>query len=257
MYSKPKKSLGQHFLCDKNIAAKIVGSIQSETPSSIIEIGPGRGVLTDFLVQKFPEILRLIEIDEQLYSDLTEKYPQLEGRIINQDILKTGPGMFPENSVIIGNFPYNISSQIFFKVLAEKENITEVVCMIQKEVAERINSKHNNKTYGILSVLLQAHFDIKYLFTVNPQVFNPPPKVKSGVIRLTRRENYRLDCDEQLFHRLVKTAFNYRRKTLKNSLSTVFNDIHYDDPVFQKRPEQLTVENFISLTNLISNFIKS
>jgi 16S rRNA (adenine1518-N6/adenine1519-N6)-dimethyltransferase len=257
MYSKPKKSLGQHFLSDKNIAAKIVGSIQTEMPSSITEIGPGRGVLTDFLVQKFPEILRLIEIDEQLSNDLIEKYPQLEGRIINQDILKTGPGMFPENSVIIGNFPYNISSQIFFKVLAEKENITEVVCMIQKEVAERINSKHNNKTYGILSVLLQAHFDIKYLFTVNPQVFTPQPKVKSGVIRLIRKNKYKPDCDEQLFLKVVKTSFNYRRKTLKNSLSTVFDDIPYDDPVFQKRPEQLSVENFISLTNLISNFIKS
>ncbi|MFH2144333.1 MAG: 16S rRNA (adenine(1518)-N(6)/adenine(1519)-N(6))-dimethyltransferase RsmA [Bacteroidota bacterium] len=257
MYSKPKKSLGQHFLTDKNIAAKIVNSIQTESPSSIIEIGPGRGVLTDFLINRFPETLQLIEIDTELSKSLLEKYPSLNKKILNADFLTIDQGYFSNNSVIIGNFPYNISSQIFFKILSNKEYVQEVVCMLQKEVAERISSSHNNKTYGILSVLLQAHFDIKYLFSVNPQVFSPPPNVKSAVIRLERKKNIILDYDEQLFIKIVKASFNHRRKILKNSLLTIFPLMSYKNPVFQKRPEQLAVKDFIFLTNLISDLNKS
>lgn len=258
-YVTPKKHLGQHFLKDQNIARKIVDSLSADT-STIIEIGPGTGVLTKFLFEKKDRKVVLIEIDRESHEFLISHYPDHKENIILADFLKTDILTLMNISAInveshlsiIGNFPYNISSQIFFKVLDLKDFVSEVVCMIQKEVAERISAKNGSKTYGILSVLLQAYYNIEYLFTVNENVFNPPPKVKSAVIRLKRNQNIHLECDEELFLKVVKTSFNQRRKTLSNSLKPLMNGLKIENPILQKRPEQLSVEEFVALTNLVS-----
>ena len=249
---RPKKSLGQHFLKDQNIAAKIVDSLVSAS-FPVLEIGPGTGVLTDFLLKRKGIELKLIEIDRDSVAYLRVHYPTLGDRVIQGDFLKLDLlPVYPGDFSIIGNFPYNISSQIFFKVLDYRHQVKEVVCMLQKEVAERIASSHGSKTYGILSVLLQAYYDIKLLFKVPPGVFFPPPKVISAVIRLTRNKKEYLDCDEALFQKVVKQAFQMRRKTLRNALKSLNLAAFITAlPVLDKRAEQLAVEDFIALTRLI------
>jgi len=253
-FVRPKKNLGQHFLTVKNIARKIVDSLGSDVPA-VLEIGPGMGVLTKYLLDR-PEInLHVIEIDRDSVAWLHENFPQLKN-IWSEDFLKSDIGQkFEGNFNVIGNFPYNISSQIFFKVLELRNRIPEVVGMIQKEVAERIASKHGNKTYGILSVILQAYFDIEYLFTVSEHVFLPPPKVKSAVIRLKRNNVIDLPCNEVLFVEVVKAAFNLRRKMLRNSLKAICENL--PEKYADKRPEQLSVNDFIELTKVIENLKKT
>lgn len=247
---RAKKFLGQHFLKDLSVAQKIAETIE-EGP--VLEIGPGMGVLTQFLL-KNPRIqLTAIEIDRESVSYLKEWYPELH--LIEGDFLKLDLDViYPSgNFNVIGNYPYNISSQIFFKVLEYKDRIPVCSGMIQKEVAERIASKPGNKAYGILSVLLQAYYDIEYLFTVDEHVFNPPPKVKSAVIRMTRNKRKHLDCDETLFKQVVKTAFNQRRKQMRNSLQPLIGKGNplLEEKIFTKRPEQLSVEEFVELTRMI------
>lgn len=251
-YVRPKKSLGQHFLKDQNIAKKIVDAIEGLDQKTVLEIGPGTGVLTALLINKTEIDFYAIEIDSEAYEFLQATYPSLGEKLIFQNFLKLDlTEIFKDPITIIGNFPYNISSQIFFKALKHRDLVLDIVCMIQKEVAERISAPHGNKTYGILSVLLQAFYDIEYLFTVGPGVFDPPPKVNSGVIRLTRNERKELGCDEEMFFKIVKLGFNQRRKTLRNSLKSILVNLPTDDEIFGKRPEQLRVEDFIYLTNLI------
>ncbi|MEO9968028.1 MAG: 16S rRNA (adenine(1518)-N(6)/adenine(1519)-N(6))-dimethyltransferase RsmA [Reichenbachiella sp.] len=253
---RPKKKLGQHFLKDQNIASNIVkGLFDVTNPDHVIEVGPGTGVLSDLMVDNADiKKLVLMDLDQESIAYLNHRYIGKEVEILHADFLKTDfKAMFGETPVsIIGNFPYNISSQIFFKVLEHRDQVDHVVGMIQKEVAERIASKEGNKTYGILSVLLQAYYDIEYLFTVPPHVFDPPPKVNSGVIRLKRNKVTHLDCDETLFKRVVKEGFQKRRKTLRNALKGLnlpesMNDLE----VLNKRAEQLSVQDFIELTKLI------
>ncbi len=245
---RAKKRLGQHFLTDLNIARNIVNSL-SEEQHLVLEIGPGMGILTQFLLQRSGVDLFVVEIDSESVNYLHKHYPALANKIIEKDFLKLDLStVFKDKFSIIGNFPYNISSQILFKVLEYKNYIPEVVGMFQKEVAVRIASQPGNKDYGILSVLLQAFYDIEYLFSVDAHVFNPPPNVKSAVIRLTRNNITDLGCNEQIFKQLVKTAFNQRRKTLRNSLKTLsFIDGFTCEPIFNKRPEQLPVSDFIFL----------
>ena len=247
---RAKKHLGQHFLTDLQIALNIVESLPSDT-TSVLEIGPGTGVLTQFLINKSQFRFSAVEIDSEAGAYLKEKFPSLH--LIEGDFLKMNlKKEFGEQPFsIIGNFPYNISSQIFFKILDNRDQIPCVVGMVQKEVAERIAARHGNKTYGITSVLLQAFYTIEYLFTVSEHVFDPPPKVKSAVTRLTRNSVKKLDCNETLFVRTVKTAFNQRRKTLRNSLKPLLNGQSVTEPIFDLRPEQLSVNDFISLTNLL------
>jgi len=239
----PKKALGQHFLNDATVAEKIVNSI-SDNNYNILEIGSGMGILTQFLLQKKKINLKVVEIDPESVSYLQNKYPSL--KIISGDFLKLNLFDYYEDKLtIIGNFPYNISSQILFKVLENKDRVTELVGMFQKEVAERVSSKPGKKMYGILSVLLQAWYNIEYLFTVDEQLFTPQPQVKSGVIRMVRNPNKKLQCDEILFKNVVKTAFNQRRKTLRNSLKKFsFSEEYKNNPIFSMRPEQLSVEEF-------------
>jgi len=251
---KPKKHLGQHFLVDQNIATKIVEQLTlHQGVEDVLEIGPGMGVLTQYLLQHKAYRTTVVDIDRESIAYLQEHFPQLGDRIISADFLKTDLStLFPGKFAIIGNFPYNISSQIFFKVLEHREVVPEVVCMIQKEVAERLASLPGSKAYGILSVLLQAFYKIDYKFTVSEHVFHPPPKVKSAVISLIRNEVERLDCDEALFKQVVKLSFGTRRKTLRNSLRS-FNlpPEVTAQPVFDKRAEQLSVPDFVALTKLI------
>ena len=247
---RAKKSLGQHFLRDLGVAQRIAETIDS---GRVLEIGPGMGVLTQYLL-KNPKIdLTAVELDHESVEYLNEWYPEL--KVIEADFLKMNlDELYPEGEFsIIGNYPYNISSQIFFKVLEYKDRIPVCSGMLQKEVAERLASKPGKKAYGILSVLLQAWYDIEYLFTVDAQLFNPPPKVQSAVIRLTRNRRRQLDCDEKLFKTVVKTAFNQRRKQLRNSLQVLAgkgNPILQEE-LFTKRPEQLGVEEFQKLTKLL------
>lgn len=248
---RPKKHLGQHFLTDQNIARKIVSHL-SDKADSVIEIGAGMGVLTQYLLPTFGEKFFVVEIDEESVDYLKIHYPSLNERILLADFLKTDLKKFGESISIIGNFPYNISSQIFFHVLTHKQLVNEIVCMIQKEVAERIAAPPGSKTYGILSVLLQAWYEIEYLFTVGENVFNPPPKVKSAVIRFKRNQNKNLGCDEMLFTQIVKRGFNQRRKTLRNGLRDLLHPDVIGDEIFNKRAEQLGVSDFIKLTNMIS-----
>ena len=252
---RAKKHLGQHFLTDKKIAAKIVdGLVHTDQYRQVLEVGPGMGILSDILLAREDLETFMIDIDVESYHFLNDKYPQMGERLINGDFLKMDlKKVFPGKYAIIGNFPYNISSQILFKVLEHRENVVEMVGMFQKEVAERCASKSGTKDYGILSVLIQAYYNIDYLFSVKPGTFNPPPKVNSGVIRLSRNERVTLDCDEKLFWTVVKAGFNQRRKTLRNALSGVLPKVKMDDNIyFEKRAEQLSVEDFITLTQLVT-----
>lgn len=251
---RAKKNLGQHFLNDKNIAATIVDSLQAGNVSKVLEIGPGMGVLTRFLLQKTAFETFVVEIDRESVDYLNVHFPELQDRIISADFLRMKlDQLFDAPFAIIGNFPYNISSQIFFKVLEYRNQVPEIVGMLQKEVAERLAAPPGSKTYGILSVFLQAYYNIEYLFTVHEHVFTPPPKVKSGVIRLTRNETKQLDCNEKLFHSVVKMAFNQRRKTMRNSLKSMITTEELKaNPIFDKRPEQLGVAEFVMVTRLIT-----
>lgn len=251
---RPKKFLGQHFLKDQNIASKIVEAlILPQELSQVIEIGPGTGVLTQFLTEKKNIELTLIEIDRESVAYLKEKFPALIPRLVEGDFLELDlRKLIAGDFHIIGNFPYNISSQIFFKALEHRSQVKQIVCMLQKEVADRIAEKEGSKTYGILSVLLQAYYDIQYLFKVPPGVFHPPPKVMSAVIRLTRNNRITLGCDEVLFQKVVKQGFQNRRKTLRNALKPLNLPASVSLlPIMEKRAEQLSVEQFISLTQLI------
>jgi len=250
---KAKKHLGQHFLKDESIAERIADTLNLEGYNDVLEIGPGMGVLTKYLLAK-PVNIYVIEIDTESVTYLDENYPKLKDKIISRDFLKYNINEIFDGRqfAIIGNFPYNISTQIVFRALEYRNQIPEFAGMFQKEVAERICEKKGTKTYGILSVLVQAFFDAEYLFTVSEDVFIPPPKVKSGVLRLRRKENFTLPCNEKLFFTVVKTAFQQRRKTLRNSLKTLnLSDNLREDTIFDLRPEQLTVEQFIGLTQKI------
>ena len=251
----PKKHLGQHFLRDENIARKIVGALSKKNYSTIVEVGAGTGVLTKYLLLEKELETFVVEIDRESVAFLKKNYPALQGRLLEKDFLNIDFNSPPFGGswrgAVIGNFPYNISSQILFKVLEYRNQIPEVVGMFQKEVAERIASPPGNKTYGILSVLAQAFYKIEYLFTVHENVFNPPPKVKSAVIRLMRNSTRELNCDEKLFFDVVKTAFNQRRKTLRNALSK-FGIKNLQTELLSKRAEQLSVNDFEKLTTLIS-----
>ena len=298
MEVRAKKALGQHFLTDQSIARRIVDALsrapqpsdsqsladfactendagkvgnvlgQSELGATglcrdVLEIGPGMGVLTQYLLQREDIDLKAVEVDGESVDYLLTHFPGIQGRLLQADFLRLPmEKVFPGPYRVIGNFPYNISSQIFFKILDDKDRVPEVVCMIQKEVAERIAEKPGSKTYGILSVLLQAWYDIEYCFTVGPGAFAPPPKVHSAVIRLTRNSRTTLGCDEKLFKQVVKTAFNQRRKTLRNALKQLLNGIQQTDPVennqvsindlLDLRAERLSVEDFIALTRYIA-----
>ena len=271
MQVRAKKSLGQHFLTDLSAARKIADSLQPdgatpEHPADVLEIGPGMGVLSQYLFEREDIALKMVEIDSESVDYLLMNFPKANGSLIQADFLKLDlASFFGGDFCVIGNFPYNISSQIFFRILDHKDRIPQVVCMIQKEVAERIAEKPGTKVYGILSVLLQAWYDIEYLFTVGEGAFNPPPKVKSAVIRLRRNARKDLGCDESLFKTIVKTSFNQRRKTLRNSLKPLVAAMaeknglspeqtarFVSDPVFDLRPERLGVEDFIALTGKFS-----
>lgn len=256
MEVRAKKALGQHFLTDQKIAQAIVAALGG--PAEVLEIGPGMGVLTQYLLQR-PELeLKMVEVDSESVEYLLTHFPGMQGRLIEADYLKLDVSRFFKGEYkIIGNFPYNISSQIFFKILDDKDRIPEVVCMIQKEVADRIAEPPGSKTYGILSVLLQAWYDIESILSVGPGAFAPPPKVKSAVIRLRRNGRTELGCDERLFRQVVKMAFNQRRKTLRNALKPLINEKGLSpdvlaNPVFDLRAERLGVEDFVSLTLLFS-----
>ena len=254
MEVRAKKALGQHFLTDQGIAMTIVDSLEAGGVRNVLEIGPGMGVLTQYLLKRDDIDLKLVELDGESVEYLLTHFPGMQGRLYEMDYLKLDVHLlFPGEYRVIGNFPYNISSQIFFKILEHRDRIPEVVCMIQKEVAERIAEKPGTKTYGILSVFLQAWYDIEYLFTVGSGAFNPPPKVQSAVIRLTRNSRTALGCDEKLFRTVVKTAFGQRRKTLRNSLKPLIRPDLLSDPVFDLRPERLSVEDFIALTLKLQN----
>lgn len=251
---RAKKNLGQHFLKDQEIARRIVDSLRNETVRKVLEVGPGMGVLTRYLLQNTAYETFVVEIDRESVDYLNQHFPELNERIFSEDFLHMNLGnYFKEPFTLIGNFPYNISSQIFFKVLEYKDQIPEVVGMLQKEVAERLASPPGSKVYGILSIFLQAYYDIEYLFTVHEDVFIPPPKVKSGVIRLRRNAVEKLACDEKLFTSIVKMAFNQRRKTMRNSLKAmIVTEELKSNPILDKRPEQLGVNEFVFLTNLVS-----
>lgn len=269
MYVKAKKSLGQHFLKDLGVARRIVESLNVENlygsstkedqiPSlDVLEVGPGTGVLTQFLTEESRINLSAVEIDRESVAYLKIHYPQLGDNLWEGDFLKMDlTNKFPGKFYIIGNFPYNISTQIFFKVLEYRERIPLVVGMLQKEVAERLASPPGNKSYGILSVLLQAWYDIEYLFTVDEHVFTPPPKVKSAVIRITRNKRESLGCDETLFKAVVKTSFNQRRKAIRNSIKPMLDGkLLPESYLLGQRPEQLSVEEFVELTKLMSSTI--
>ena len=261
MEVRAKKSLGQHFLTDQAIATGIVNALSVSGVPDVLEIGPGMGVLTQYLLRRDDINLKMVELDSESVVYLLTHFPDMQGRLIEADYLKLDVHKFFKGQYrIIGNFPYNISSQIFFKILEDKDLVPEVVCMIQKEVADRIAEAPGSKTYGILSVLLQAWYDIDYVMSVGPGAFAPPPKVKSAVIRLRRNSRTELGCDEKLFRTVVKTAFNQRRKTLRNALKPLIGTVVnpdaaeriFSDSVFDLRAEKLSVEDFVRLTVLLS-----
>lgn len=257
---KPKKFLGQHFLKDLQVAQDIANTVDACPELPILEVGPGMGVLTQFLMTK-ERPLKVVELDFESVAYLRENFPALGNNIIEQDFLKMDLAQLFEGKpfVLTGNYPYNISSQIFFKMLDYKDLIPCCTGMIQKEVAERMVAGPGSKTYGILSVLIQAWYRVEYLFTVHEHVFNPPPKVKSAVIRMTRNETQELGCNEKLFKQIVKTTFNQRRKTLRNSISPILDKTNplMADPIFNKRPEQLSVQEFINLTNRVEQALNT
>ncbi len=254
---QPKKHLGQHFLTDANISKKIALSLTGHGQyTKVLEIGPGTGALTQFLLEDSRFSTEVVEIDNESVVYLRQHYPNLV--IHSENFLKMNFEQFGHAPIaIVGNFPYNISSQILFKVIDEHHLVTEVVGMFQKEVAERVAEKPGTKTYGILSVLLQAFYDIEYLFTVSEHVFNPPPKVKSGVIRLTRNNVKELPCNASLFKTIVKTTFNQRRKTIRNTIKPLLQGQTFEHPLLGQRPEQLSVNEFIELTQRVETLIQS
>ena len=254
---KPKKNLGQHFLTDLSIAKRIADTIDACPEIPVLEIGPGMGVLTQYLVEK-PRVVKAVEIDAESVAYLYERFPKLHENILGEDFLQMDLTQIFDGKqfVLTGNYPYDISSQIFFKMLDYKDLIPCCTGMIQREVALRMASAPGSKAYGILSVLIQAWYDVEYLFTVDENVFNPPPKVKSAVIRMTRNDVTDIGCDEQLFKRVVKTVFNQRRKMLRVSLRQIFNngkptDGFYEQDIMTKRPEQLSIPQFVELTNMV------
>ncbi|MDR2125387.1 MAG: 16S rRNA (adenine(1518)-N(6)/adenine(1519)-N(6))-dimethyltransferase RsmA [Prevotellaceae bacterium] len=255
IYVHPKKSLGQHFLHDRQIAERITQSIADNT-ESLLEIGAGTGILTEFLLKKDIDF-KTVEIDGESIAFLRKTFPDIKDRLITGDFLKQNlHDIFNRPFSIIGNLPYNISSQIFFKIIDEKNYINEAVCMVQKEVAERIAEKPGSKTYGILSVFVQAFYDVEYLFTVHENAFTPPPKVKSAVIRLTRNSVNHLNCNESLFRKTVKATFNQRRKTIRNSLKLITGDKKIPENRFLSlRPETLSVSDFAELTNIVESLL--
>ncbi len=251
MEVRAKKALGQHFLTDQSVAKAIVKALSvDEDVRDVLEIGPGMGVLTQYLLQRSDLDLKMVELDNESTDYLLTHFPGMQGRLYLADYLRLDiHQLFKDKYRVIGNFPYNISSQIFFKILDDKDRVPEVVCMIQKEVADRIAEKPGTKTYGILSVLLQAWYDIEYVLSVGSGAFAPPPKVQSAVIRLVRNSRNDLGCDEKLFRTVVKTAFNQRRKTLRNALKPILPEgFDSSDPVFDLRAEKLSVDDFVSLS---------
>ncbi len=260
---KPKKNLGQHFLIDLSIAQRIADTVDTCPDIPVLEIGPGMGVLTQYLVTK-PREVKAVEIDRESVAYLRENFPKLQNNIIGQDFLRMDLNdvFAGRKFVLTGNYPYDISSQIFFKMLDYKELVPCCTGMIQREVAQRIASAPGNKSYGILSVMIQAWYDVEYLFTVDENVFNPPPKVKSAVIRMTRNKVKYLGCDEMLFKRIVKSVFNQRRKMLRVSLKQLFtkqmpSSIFFAGELMTKRPEQLSVPQFVELTNLVEKELRA
>ena len=260
---RPKKNLGQHFLTDLNVAKAIADTVDACPEIPVLEVGPGMGVLTQYLTQKDRPV-KVVEIDRESVEYLNEAYPMLRDNILGEDFLRMDLSKIFEGRqfVLTGNYPYDISSQIFFKMLDNRDLIPCCTGMIQREVALRMASQPGNKQYGILSVLIQAWYDVEYLFTVDEHVFNPPPKVKSAVIRMTRNSVEKLGCDEALFKRVVKTVFNQRRKMLRVSLRQIFGgldskDSFYANDIMTKRPEQLTIEQFVDLTNLVDTKMKT
>jgi 16S rRNA (adenine1518-N6/adenine1519-N6)-dimethyltransferase len=251
---RPKKHLGQHFLTDLNIAQNIAGALTGVDYQDVLEVGPGMGVLTQYLLQT-KHTIHAIEVDNESVDYLNTNFPKLEPNLVFGDFLKCNLAKeFPSPLAIIGNFPYNISSQILFKTIENRNQIPEFVGMFQKEVAERICEPPGSKAYGILSVLTQSFYDSEYLFNVNRFVFDPPPKVASAVLRLRRKETIDLNCDERLYFRVVKAAFQQRRKTLRNSLKTFSLSTNLkEDTIFGQRPEQLGVSDFVRITNLIAH----
>ena len=259
---RPKKNLGQHFLTDLNIAKRIADTVDACPEIPVLEVGPGMGVLTQFLMEK-PRLTKVVEIDSESVAYLNERFPRLRDNILGEDFLRMDLTKVFDGKqfVLTGNYPYDISSQIFFKMLDNKDLIPCCTGMIQREVALRMASAPGNKAYGILSVLTQAWYDVEYLFTVDETVFNPPPKVKSAVIRMTRNETTDLGCDEKLFKRLVKTVFNQRRKMLRVSMRPLFaghsvTDGFFAHDIMTRRPEQLTIEEFVELTNMVDAELK-
>lgn len=249
-FYKAKKRFGQHFLQDDKMAEAIVESLRADT-DYVVEIGPGQGVLTGFLLEKFGKRYHAIEIDRDLYQYLSEQFPALKGRLHNEDFLRADLAkLFPGTVALIGNFPYNISTQIIFRVLDFREQVHEVVGMFQREVAKRIAAQPGSKDYGIISVLLPCWYEREYLFELAPQDFSPPPKVHSAVVRLVRNRKTAMDCDEQIFKTVVKAAFNQRRKMLRNSLSKLLDAEVLKQEMFTKRPEQLSMENFIEIAGM-------
>lgn len=254
---KPKKNLGQHFLTDLSIAKRIADTVDACPEIPVLEIGPGMGVLTQYLVEK-PRVVKAVEIDAESVAYLYERFPKLHENILGEDFLQMDLTQIFDGKqfVLTGNYPYDISSQIFFKMLDYKDLIPCCTGMIQREVALRMAAAPGSKAYGILSVLIQAWYDVEYLFSVDENVFNPPPKVKSAVIRMTRNDVTDIGCDEQLFKRVVKTVFNQRRKMLRVSLRQIFNngkptDGFYEQDIMTKRPEQLSIPQFVELTNMV------
>jgi len=248
---RAKKYLGQHFLKDKKVAAAIVDSLKAENCDAVIEVGPGMGVLTQFLVIRNFPVLKVVEIDTESVEYLRDNISGI-GEIIKDDFLQIDLKPMGRRIAIIGNFPYNISSQILFKILENRDRVAEVTCMVQKEVAERICSAPGSRVYGILSVLLRAWYDIEYLFTVDENVFSPPPKVKSAVIHLDRNNRERLDCEEDLFFSVVKRCFNQRRKMIRNPVRMMVRPDAGTMPLLSQRAEQLSVEQFVELTNWVA-----
>ena len=251
---KLKKSLGQHFLTDEDLCQRIVAQSTVASQGNLVEVGPGGGAITKYLLELEHINFRVIEIDDEKVAYLPTAFPKIEGKIIHTDFLVAERPFGDERFSIIGNFPYNISTQIMFRVYEWESHVDEVVGMFQKEVAQRIAAKPGSKVYGILSVLIQAFYDVEYLFDIPPTAFNPPPKVLSGVIRLERNSVERLDCDEKLFWQVVKAGFNQRRKTLRNSLSSLINkDKMIDSELLNLRAERLSVADFVTLTNMIAS----
>lgn len=248
---RAKKKFGQHFLNDKELAEKIVESLKVEDVDQVIELGPGMGVLSEYILKK-PYKSSFIEIDKEAIDYLVQNFPEIEGKIIESDFLKVDlDANFKGNLAIIGNFPYNISSQILFKMLDHKEQVLELVGMFQKEVADRVIAPPGSKVYGIISVFVQAYYNSEHLFTLGPEKFSPPPKINSAVIRLTRNGVDKLNCDEKLFVRIVKQTFNQRRKMIRNTLKSFGIDSEFESEYLTKRPEQLSVSDFIELTRQV------